>query len=1096
MKSLIRWAMEAGPAMNILQVGILALGFLSLYLMRRELFPEFELDIVLVSVPYPGASPSEVEDGIVQKIEEACRGIDGIKKQTAVAREGAGFLVLECQEGGDVQRILDDVRAAVDRIPSFPEMAEDPEIQQIIFREPAIRVGVVEAFERTPDMDPLELELKLRSVAESVRDELLQLPAVSQAIVVGSRDYQIDVEIPQRTLREYDLSLDAVARTIAQENLELPGGAIKTESQEILVRGREKRTLGSELEELMISTNDGSEKVPLGRLARVQDAFVDATAVSAVNGKPALVISIDRSKTEDLIVMAQAVRDYADAKTIPGYRLLYWRDQSVDVQERLDMIIDNGVQGMLMVFIVLALFLDFRLAFWVSLGVPVSIAGAGLVMFGFGQTLNMLTMFSFLIALGIVVDDAIVIGENTYRHRAMGKKPFQAALDAVVEVLPSVSAAVMTTVIAFIPLAFVSGVMGKFIAVMPLAVIAMLLFSLFESAFILPCHLAHVRSWFIAILETALFPFKWMSDRMNPVTARWLDVAVERLYKPLLRLAIAQPLTFVSGSVGLLIVACGFVAGGFVQFVVFPKGDSPVVEATIVYPDGTSGLQTAAAAERLEAAFMRLNEDLVKENAGRPVYDVIHRVAGSAGVSSPGGPAEQLEGSNVGRVSIELRPSSERSVDSTEIEKRWRAIAGEFPGAERLTFSAPQMGPPGGAIEFKLLGESENFAEMERFSEEAQTQLAGYPGVFDVQDDSRVGNWEFQISVKDRAQSLGITLERIAQTVRSAYYGAESKRVQRGRHEVKIMVRLPEDDRTSISQLSELYVRGDDGEQYPISEVADLEVKRGYAEINRLDQKRSITISADLDEHEANAEETIAAFKSQWLDGKLKDHPRLSVNWEGQAEQTRESMNSLFRGFVVSMAAIYFLLALQFRSYFQPFMIMFVIPFGLIGAIGGHFAMGLDITLFSMFGLVALTGVVVNDSIVLVEFINQQIEEGIPLKRALLDASGTRFRPIMLTGITTVVGLFPMLLETSFQAQFLIPMATSICFGLMMTAPLAIFQVPVFYLLYAKAMMPGYPIEESDPPYRRLDDDHGDVPHASGGGTLVGAHVPELGGGS
>jgi multidrug efflux pump subunit AcrB len=473
---------------------------------------------------------------------------------------------------------------------------------------------------------------------------------------------------------------------------------------------------------------------------------------------------------------------------------------------------------------------------------------------------------------------------------------------------------------------------------------------------------------------------------------------------------------------------------------------------------------------------------------------VIHRVAGSAGVSSPGGPAEQLEGSNVGRVSIELRPSSERSVDSTEIEKRWRANAGEFPGAERLTFSAPQMGPPGGAIEFKLLGDSDNFAEMERFSEEAQAQLAGYPGVFDVQDDSRVGNWEFQISVKDRAQSLGITLERIAQTVRSAYYGAESKRVQRGRHEVKIMVRLPEEDRTSISQLGELYVRGDDGEQYPISEVADLEVKRGYAEINRLDQKRSITISADLDEHEANAEETIAAFKSQWLDGKLKDHPRLSVNWEGQAEQTRESMNSLFRGFVVSMAAIYFLLALQFRSYFQPFMIMFVIPFGLIGAIAGHFVMGLDIALFSMFGLVALTGVVVNDSIVLVEFINQQIEEGIPLKRALLDASGTRFRPIMLTGITTVVGLFPMLLETSFQAQFLIPMATSICFGLMMTAPLAIFQVPVFYLLYAKAMMPGYPIEETDPPYLRPDDDHGEAPQASGGGKLVGAHAPEPGG--
>ncbi|MCA9005878.1 MAG: efflux RND transporter permease subunit, partial [Planctomycetaceae bacterium] len=488
MRSIIKWAINNSPAMNTLMVTVLGVGLVSLMMMRREVFPEFELEIILVSVPYPGASPDEVEEGICQKMEEAVRAIDGIKKMTSIANEGSGSIVLELRaDVPDVQKILNEVRSEIDRIPSFPELAEDPNVEQVTMRRQAIRVGVL-----GPDVDSPQAEWKLRELAEQVRDDITRLPQVSQAELVASRQYQIDIEIPEETLRRHGLTLRQIADIVRRENLELPGGTIRTDAGEVLVKGRHKHVSGEGLTRLPLLSRPDGTVLTVGDLGSVEDGFDDSAAQSWVNGQPAQIISIDRTSREDVLEMTAAVRKFVEQKKLPeGYRLMVWGDESIDVRDRLELLAENGILGLVLVFFVLAVFLELRLAFWVAMGVPFSILGACVVLLAMGQTLNMLSTFGFLMALGILVDDAIVIGENIYAHRQLGKPPLKAAIEGTMEVLPSIAASVSTTVIAFLPLLFVVGIMGKFIAVLPIAVIAMLLISLFESTFILPCHLAH-----------------------------------------------------------------------------------------------------------------------------------------------------------------------------------------------------------------------------------------------------------------------------------------------------------------------------------------------------------------------------------------------------------------------------------------------------------------------------------------------------------------------------------------------------------------------------------------------------------------------------
>ncbi|MEM8666854.1 MAG: efflux RND transporter permease subunit [Planctomycetota bacterium] len=1064
MRRLVSWAISNSPGMNVLMLALMVVGGFSLLRMRREVFPAFELEIVLITVIYPGSTPTDAEEAICQKIEEAIRSIEGIKKVTSIAREGGGYVIAELRgDVTDTQKVMSEIDREVDRIPSFPDLAEDPQIEQIVFREAAIRIGIV-----GPQDSSREAELRLRDVAEEVRDDVLALPVVSSASIMGTRPYQIDVEIPEANLRAYGLSLGRVAQIIRERNIELPGGQIKSEGQEILLRAKNKGRIGEEIGKLPLITDPNGVVLTVNDLGTVRDEFQDVTSVGEINGEPAMVVNVERTKSEDLLAMVDQVKEYCEAKAIPeGYRLIVWGDSSAEVRGRVNLLLRNGIQGLLLVFLVLTLFLEMRLAFWVALGIPISILGAGAALSIGDQTLNMLSLFSFLMALGIVVDDAIVIGENIYAHIQMGKSLTQAAIDGTVEVMPSVAASVTTTIIAFSPMFFVSGVMGKFMAVIPFAVIAMLVISLWESVFVLPCHLSHKHTGFFKIASVFMYPLRpfalvlgWMSKR----TSKVMEAICERVYMPALRLSIKHPVLPIAAALAMFTLTASLIRSGAVPTILFPKSDNNNLQATIAFPDGTTEAETDAATKRMELALRSVSEKIAKERSEKTGLSV-EEIYPDSGARSLGpvrltyrdvGTITNLNnaaggggsGSHVGQIFAELHDTEIRDIHSDKILSMWRAEAGEFPGADRITYGSVGVGPGGKAIEFKLLAPSDEVEQLLAATEAIKSRLGEFAGVYDIADDNAPGKWEFQFRVKDRALATGVTPTDLGQTVRNAYFGAEVMRLQRGRHEVKLMVRYPEEERQSLVDFREIRVQTENGAQRPITELAEVGLNRGFSEINRVDQLRSITVSADLDEATANSELIISQLQKEFVPELLKQYPGVSLRWEGQREQSNESVGSLMVGFAVAILAMFVLLVLQFRSYIQPLLILTIIPFGMMGAVWGHALLGLPLTLFSMFGLVALAGVVVNDSIVLIDFINARVRDGVPIRTALLESGQRRFRPIMLTSLTTIAGLLPLMTERSFQAQLLIPMAASLAFGLMLATGLLLILVPTFYSIY------------------------------------------------
>ncbi|HEX6985343.1 MAG TPA: efflux RND transporter permease subunit, partial [Planctomycetaceae bacterium] len=701
----------------------------------------------------------------------------------------------------------------------------------------------------------------------------------------------------------------------------------------------------------------------------------------------------------------------------------------------------------------------------------------------------------------ILVDDAIVISENVHVHREMGKSPLQAAIDGTSEVAVSVAASVCTTVIAFTPLLFVAGVMGKFIAVLPVAVIACLLISLVETTSTLPMHLAHepgpgdtvwrkaVRTrarmpwpwrWTLgtlllvpaaafALAKALFFPVAYLLRRANPVFSRSLDYAISHWYAPVLRRVLRQPGLTISAAVTLLLLTGGLVAGGYVKRQFFPDLDVPLIQATVTYPDGTPDSVTAAAVERLAASLEEVNERFTEGGVG-PVKLVQQSVGHIGGEGSPD-QRTLTSGSHLGQVQAELADTTLRNVTSQTLVAAWRQAAGEFPGAESVIFNSPAFGPAGKKIEFKLLAGRDHAEELERAVEAVKARLATYTGVFDVDDDSRPGKAELRIDLKPAAVALGVQRADLFETVRAAYFGEEVMRVQRGRHEIKIMARLPEEDRRSFADFDDLRVRTTDPAtgamvERPITELADVSIGHGPSEINRVDRQRSVTVFSDVDEAVANTGDIVADLKATALPAVLKDFPNVRVLWKGQAEQQAEAYTSMVVGMLCAIVGMFALLTIEFKSYVQPLLILMIIPFGLVGAVLGHGVMGLPISFFSMMGMVALTGVVVNDSIVLVDFINLKLGEGLPLNEAIYEAGVRRLRPVVLNSVTSCIGLVPMLFETSFQAQVLIPMACAICFGLMMTTGLVLFLLPAVYSAY------GGLVGLNDRPAGR-DDGHG-----------------------
>ena len=1074
--------------------------------MRREVFPNFSLEILLVSVPFPGATPEECEEGICQKLESAVNGIDGIKKMTSVAQENFGYLVIELNTSVDVQTVLTDVRTAIDQITSFPPRIERPEVRQIVFRAPAISIGILgPKYESDPELR-LEQERQLRELAEEVRSEVLNLRptppsnplrmafkdifqpkgnAITGADIRGERPYEITVEVSEDTLRQFGLSLRGFAQKIRQHNIEVPGGKMETAGQELLLRGNNQREDGEGIAELPILSKPNGDVVSIGDIGNVVDGFAETTSVNLINGRPGLVVQISKTNEEDLFTIVETIKKYVAEKKVPkGYTIDTWGDISLDVRDRMELLSRNGLQGLVLVFIVLALFLELRLAFWVAMGIPVCVLGAGFILLITGQTLNMLTMFAFLMALGIVVDDAIVIGENIYAKREEGLDHVKAAIEGTVEVLPSVCASVTTTIIAFMPLMFVTGVMGKFISVMPVAVIAMLAISLVESTFILPCHLAHDNNLFLKMIGLVLYIFKpliWLFTLLNKLASSAMDFLVERFYRPLLYWCLNNKRITLSFSLALFMVAAGLVMAEIAPFGFFPKIDGREISATIAFPNGTSAAFSGEATKQLKNAFEEINVEAEKE-LGYPIIKNMYEKIGSIG-NELGGPTGVTSGSHVATVEVELiQPDLRPDEYSTQsLISKWRERVPKIAGTEVLKFGSRSMGPGGAAVEIKILATDDSVEHLDDATQMVKEYLANKKGVFDIEDDSRLGKVEMVLRLNEQGRALGLDESSLAETIRAVYFGEEVMRLQRGRHEVKLMVRYPREARTNMESFENIRIRDNSEREWPLTQVAEVEFKNSFSEINRINQRRSVTVTADVDSKETNARKLNEEMRKTDLPNLIAsfndaNNASMSFSMEGEQAQTQESANSMFIGFGIALLCMFIVLTLEFQSYVQPLIILAIIPYGWLGAIMGHALMRLDLTLFSFFGLIALTGVVVNDSIVLVDFINRRVREGMPLFDALMSAGVRRFRPIMLTSMTTIAGLFPMLLETSLQAQVLIPMAASLIFGLATGTLLILILVPIFYYVYGIILQKfGIPLVG--------DDDHD-------GGTPVATSEP------
>jgi HAE1 family hydrophobic/amphiphilic exporter-1 len=1060
MKKLGEWSIKNNVAVNLIMIFIIAAGVFTVMKMRREMMPQFALDMIVVSVNYPGSSPAEVEEGICIKIEEQIEGIEGIDRVISTAREGNGEVVVELESGTDVAKVLDEIKAEVDRIDTFPEEAEEPVVFEIINRDPTIYIAVY------GDVT----EKRLRTAAEKIRDDLLDARIVSQlesetdegvfsAILkrlkfkrhevitqielVGVRNYEIAVEVSEGNLRRYGLSFDQVVNAVKAGSIDLPGGTIKTEQGEILVRSKGQLYSGKEFETIPLITLPGGTVVRLGQVAEVIDGFQDVDVKARFNGKPAAVVRVSRTSKQDVIEIANIARNYVAShnhKISDNIQLAIWGDLSILVRDRIDLMLRNGLQGIMLVFIALALFLNFRLAFWVAIGIPVAFMGAFLVLEAFDQTINMISLFAFIMTLGILVDDAIIIGENIYTHSNLGKSPSAAVVDGLKEVGGPVVMAVSTTVVAFLPLMFITGIMGKFIAVMPMAVIIILIVSLGEALIILPAHLNHalIRS------EKKSAELNSWHERLRGGVERALRIAIERYYTSAINYVVKNRYFTLSIGIGVLIISLGIVAGGYVPFVFFPKGESDWLIAEVNYPLGTPVDLTEKTIQYLERKAFDLNNEYAAFAAEKG--DLVKNTFALAGLipRRDWKPAEI--GSHVGEVWVELVTSGERpGISTNDIQNKWRQLVGEIPGIERLAFFALGGGPAGNAIEIQITGQ--DFDQLTLAAAELKNEIKTFPGTYDISDNFKPGKQEKKIRVKAGARSIGITMRNLAKQLRQAFYGEEALRIQRGRDDIKVLVRYADKQRQSLSGFEEMRIRTNDGREIPIEEVADISHGRGYSVINRVDRKRTITVISDVDETTANASRIVADLKTHFLPKLAQRYPGITFDLEGQEKRTRESLDSLKIGYFLAMMGIFLLLAGQFHSYVQPVIIMMAIPFGLIGAVFGHLVMGMEFTIISVFGIVALSGIVVNDALILIDFINRAVRSGVEVDTAVVESGKARFRPVLLTSITTIVGLLPILLERSFQAQFLIPMAISICFGLLAATGLTLLYVPALYLI-------------------------------------------------
>ncbi|MEJ2085259.1 MAG: efflux RND transporter permease subunit [Acidobacteriota bacterium] len=946
-----------------------------------------------------------------------------------------------------MQKLLNDVKSRVDAIDTFPVEAEEPIVEATVIRRQVLNVAI------SGDTD----ESSLKRLGEHIRDDLAALPGISQVELSATRPYEISIEVSESALRQWGLTFQQVADAIRRSSLDLPGGKVDTSGGEVLLRTEGQVYVGREFEALPLVTLADGSRLRVGDVATVVDGFADTETWSRFDSVPTVLVQVFRVGDQSALEIEALVSEYLDqARTeVPnGIDLTIWDDRTEILRSRLDLLMRNGRNGFILVVLVLAMFLKLRLAGWVSLGIPISFLGAIALMPTLDVSISLISLFAFIVVLGVVVDDAIIVGENIFSNFQQGKAGYRAAVDGTAEVAKPVVIAVLTSVAAFAPLLGVTGNIGKIMRVIPLIVIPTLLVSLIESLLILPNHLSHMHH---EPAHPARLTLSSIWNRWQQRLATGLDWVIARLYRPTLEIAIEWRYLTLASMLFLLLVTAGVVRGGWLQFTFMPDVEGDNTAAFLTLPQGTPAETTAAVLQDLETAALELATELDSEVGGRPIRHVMTTV-GQQPFRNAAGPAAlnvsaDSSAGNIGEVNLELASAEERDISATEIANRWRQKVGAIPDAEELTYSS-SLFASSEAINIELSGPDVD--DLQRVAAGIRAELASYPGVRDISDSFRAGKRQIQLDVTPEAEAAGISKADLARQVRQAFYGEEVQRILRGRDEVKVMVRYPAEQRSSLGDVENLRLRTRSGVEIPFATAATMISSRGPAAIRRTDRRRVVNVTADVDEQIANANEIIADLQATVLPGLLADHPGVRYDLAGEQEDQKETLAGLAKGFLIALFAIYALLAVAFRSYVQPAIVMSAIPFGLIGAVWGHLALGLNLTILSMFGIVALTGVVVNDSLVMVDFINRAYERHDELKDAIRRAGSSRFRAILLTSLTTFAGLTPLLLEKSLQAQFLIPMAVSLAFGVLFATFITLVLVPALYAVLEdlKPMLP------------------------------------------
>lgn len=1061
MTSLPSFSVRNPVLVNLVMISLIVGGIYCAFTLVREMFPESNPDRVMITTLYPGATPAEIEKGISSKIEEVIKDIEDIEELRTTNAEGVSMIsAVLYNDVEDIDQSVIDVKTAIDTIPrdEFPEDAEEP---QVVKFEPQLPVIIVAFY---GDLD----DRRLKDLGKQLRDDLLEIPGITEVILQGTRKDEISVEVRPEKLAEYDLSFGEVSDAIARANLDLPGGQIKTSKANVSVRTLGEEERAAPISEIIVRSEPSGKMIRLHEIADVRDTFEDVDVISRFNGKPSVTVTVQKTPSQDAIDIARKVKAHVAGKTGRPLERDWMQkiqhtlgmkseleiqavyDRAVQspyppiaeiktatnlarfIEGRLELLKRNGIWGLIFVFLSLLLFLNWRVAFWVMMGLIISVLGTLIAMKIMGLTLNLITMFGLIVVLGLLVDDAIIVGEHVFALVEKGEQPKLAAIKGTEAVTWPVICAVITTIVAFAPLIFIEGRMGDFMGVLPIIVLCALGISLIEALSILPSHLAKslkpaarisaeaesssVRGWFKHIREVQTLV---LQDKLHGYYDWLLQTAVRNRY------------VTIAAMLCVLIFATGFINGGRVPIQFVQKMDSETLLAQLKMPVGTPVQNTKEALDVVEAAVLDLGDSL---DSLYTLAGIQYSIDGSTGQSS----------SHLGQAIIELVPIEERDRNSEEIIQYLREKTKNIPGVNSLQFQAMHGGPGGAAIDVEISGE--NLDDIVVVSEIVKDHLREYAGVFDIEDDFEAGQREIKIRLLDSARALGLTTRSLATQVRAAFYGMEARMLQRDREDVKIMVRYPESSRQQIYDVESMRIATPSGTLVPFTEVARIEEGEGYSTIRSKDQRRTVTITADVDEAVANAR-NINAEIVEWFPDVQREYPGVMMEFGGQAKDFAKSFGSLKTDFVAAILLIYVILAALFRSYVQPLIVMCAIPFGLIGVVFGHYAFGYPITILSMIGLVALTGIVVNDSLILVNFVNRRRAEGMSAYQAVIEGGHGRLRAILLTSITTILGLAPLLTETSFQARFLIPMGISIAAGLAFATVLTLIGVPSLYMI-------------------------------------------------